>query len=222
MWSYSASGAFLSSYEQTLMINKRELNAKYSKNLFFVAYERATSYFVGKLFSSLGFKGFQTHIAFEIAKEIESGAGFSHVPVPDFGDMALKVSQGSNSFTDEIDFAMAIDPIAESIGVYEVVKSQGLRRWQMASPASIAITLLHLLLDEVLPKNETDRDCQWHIFIRPRNAILCEPVLQKYCDMRSVKVLHDASQMRDHSRESRLLMTVDLERGAFAVFKPRF
>lgn len=104
------------------MINKRELNAKYSKHLFFVAFERATSYFVGKLFSSLGFKGFQTVIAFEVAKEIESCEGCSHVPVPDYGDMALKVTQDTNQFTEEVYFAMAIDPIAESVAVFEVVK----------------------------------------------------------------------------------------------------
>ena len=111
------------------MINTRELNSKYSKNLFFVAYERATSYFAGKLFSSLGFKGFQTHIAYDIAREIESGEGFTSAPVPDFGDMALKVSQHSNSFTEDTSIAMAIDPIAESVGVFEVVKNDGMRRW---------------------------------------------------------------------------------------------
>ena len=154
MWFYSASGAFISSYEQTLMINKRELNAKYSKNLIFVAFERATSYFVGKLFSSLGFKGFQTVIASEIAKEIETGEGFSYVPVPDYGDMALKVTQDSSQFTEDVNFAMAIDPIAESVAVFEIVKNQSLRKWQMASPVSLAVVLLHLLLDEVLPKND--------------------------------------------------------------------
>ena len=91
----------------------------------------------------------------------------------------------------------------------------------MASPVSITIILLHLLLDEVLPKNETDRDCQWHIFIRPYNAIICEPILQKYCDLRSIKVLQDITQVKEE-RESRLLMTVDLERNAFAIFKPKF
>ena len=94
-------------------------------------------------------------IAQEIAKEIESGEGFSHVPVPDFGDMALKVSQNTNQFTEDIRFALCIDPIAENIAVFEVIKNQNLRKWQMASTVSITVLLLHIMLDEVLPKNET-------------------------------------------------------------------
>ena len=93
----------------------------------------------------------------------------------------------------------------------------------MASSASIAVILLHLLLDEVLPKNETQtqESRQWHILIQPKRAILCEPILQKYCDMRSVKVLQDVNQMKD-AKESLLLMAVDLEKSSFAIFKPKF
>ena len=137
--------------------------------------------------------------------------------------MTLKVSQYSNQFNEDSRFALSIDPIAESLAAFELIKDSETQRWIMASPVSIAIILLHLMLDDVLPKTETSQkeSMQWHIIIQPKQAILCENILLKYCQMRSVKVIHDKSQMRD-TQDSMLLMAVNLERSSFALYKPKF
>ena len=91
----------------------------------------------------------------------------------------------------------------------------------MASPVSIAIILLHLLLDYVLPKADIKESMQWHIIVQPKNSVVCESILLKYCQMRSVKVVHDKSQLKD-THESMLLMAFNLETNAFAMYKPKF
>ena len=58
----------------------------------------------------------------KIAKQVESGDENSYVPQPDFGDMTLKVSQYSNHFNEDSRFALSIDPIAESLATFELIK----------------------------------------------------------------------------------------------------
>lgn len=62
VWTNTTLGAFISAYESFMLINKREVNAKNTPKLHIMAYERANNYFLSKLYSSFGFKGFKIAI----------------------------------------------------------------------------------------------------------------------------------------------------------------
>jgi hypothetical protein len=59
VWTNTTLGAFISAYESFILINKREINSKNTQKLHIMTYERANNYFLSKLFSSFGFKGFK-------------------------------------------------------------------------------------------------------------------------------------------------------------------
>lgn len=50
----------MSSFDTAYMINERDLNSEFANRLFYITYESASSYFLSKIFSSSGFKGFKT------------------------------------------------------------------------------------------------------------------------------------------------------------------
>ena len=62
VWTNTTLGAFISGYESYLLINKREINAEHTNKLHVVTYEKSTNYFLSKLFSSFGFKGFKVSL----------------------------------------------------------------------------------------------------------------------------------------------------------------
>lgn len=62
VWTNTTLGAFISAYEGTFLINKRELNAKSTSKLHLVTYDKANGYFLSKAYSSFGFKGFKLAI----------------------------------------------------------------------------------------------------------------------------------------------------------------
>jgi hypothetical protein len=111
--------------------------------------------------------------------------------------------------------AIGIDPIAEAISVFEKISVLSRHQWTMASTASIAILLIHTLIQDVF-QTSSFANSTWYVLIEPKGLAICEPILKTYCDLIQVELLTPDID----PKEKKLLLRVDMERNAFGVFKP--
>lgn len=110
VWTNTTLGAFISAYEGTFLINKRELNAKMTPKLHLATYDKANNYFLSKFFSSFGFKGFKLAVIDGVANSF--GKADSALPVASFGDQMLKLTV--DQLESQHTLAIGIDPSAEA------------------------------------------------------------------------------------------------------------